>query len=85
MPPSIPEFPTLRSSDAVRQTALPTGARTKQEVKQRADIEAGIQPRKIPKVVEEGDDDYSDDLKGIGCSAYCTDVPLDSDCESNGV
>eukprot|EP00959_Pyramimonas_sp_CCMP1952_P018118 383640-Pyramimonas_sp.AAC.1 len=52
--PCIPEFPTLSSADIERQTALPTDARLKQKEMQRADKEAGIKPRKIPKVVEEG-------------------------------
>eukprot|EP00959_Pyramimonas_sp_CCMP1952_P301758 6313897-Pyramimonas_sp.AAC.1 len=39
---------------------------------------------RCPKSVEEGNDDCGDDLKGLGCSAYYTDVPLDSDTESDG-
>eukprot|EP00959_Pyramimonas_sp_CCMP1952_P220732 4614972-Pyramimonas_sp.AAC.1 len=41
--------------------------------KQKADQEAVIAPRKIPKVAEEGMDDCCDDLKGFGSSAYYTD------------
>eukprot|EP00959_Pyramimonas_sp_CCMP1952_P286688 5994726-Pyramimonas_sp.AAC.1 len=38
----------------------------------------GIKPRKIPKLVEEGNDDCENDLKGLGCSTYYTDALLDS-------
>ncbi len=34
--------------------------------------------------MEEGNDDCGDDLKGLGCSTYYTDVPLDSDTDSSG-
>eukprot|EP00959_Pyramimonas_sp_CCMP1952_P175137 3659898-Pyramimonas_sp.AAC.1 len=48
------------------------------------DIKIQDQPIKIPKVVEYGNDDCGDDFKGLGCSAHCTDAPLDSDAESDG-
>eukprot|EP00959_Pyramimonas_sp_CCMP1952_P401587 8414466-Pyramimonas_sp.AAC.1 len=51
---------------------------------QKADKKAGIKPRKIPEMVEEGNDDCGDDFKGLGCSANCTDVPLVSDTDSSG-
>eukprot|EP00959_Pyramimonas_sp_CCMP1952_P060418 1262058-Pyramimonas_sp.AAC.1 len=51
---------------------------------QTADKEAGIKPRKIPKAVEEGNDDCGDGLKGLGCSAHYTDAPRDSDTDSDG-
>eukprot|EP00959_Pyramimonas_sp_CCMP1952_P388589 8142425-Pyramimonas_sp.AAC.1 len=49
----------------------------------KADKEAGIKPRSIPNIVEEGNDDCGDDLKGLGCSTYYTDVALDSDTKSD--
>eukprot|EP00959_Pyramimonas_sp_CCMP1952_P440603 9224553-Pyramimonas_sp.AAC.1 len=61
-----------------------SAAAIKQKEKQKADKEAGIKPRKIPEIVEEGNDDCGDDLKGLGVSAYYTDAPMDSDTDSNG-
>eukprot|EP00959_Pyramimonas_sp_CCMP1952_P454130 9469413-Pyramimonas_sp.AAC.1 len=79
---SLPEFPTLSSADVEQQTSRPTDARVKQKEKHNADKEAGIKPRKMPKIVEEGSDDCGDDLTGLGRSAHYTDAPLDSDTES---
>eukprot|EP00959_Pyramimonas_sp_CCMP1952_P288367 6030064-Pyramimonas_sp.AAC.1 len=76
VPRSIPECPTLSSPGTAQQTVVLTDARIKQTEQHKADEEAGIKPRKIPQLVEEGNDDCGDDLKGLGCSAYYTDVPL---------
>eukprot|EP00959_Pyramimonas_sp_CCMP1952_P026121 548312-Pyramimonas_sp.AAC.1 len=82
--PLLQNFPTLSLPETEQQTALSTYARIEQKGKQKADKEAGIKPRKIPKLVEEGNDDSGDDLKGFGCSSYYTDAPLDSGTDSNG-
>eukprot|EP00959_Pyramimonas_sp_CCMP1952_P121043 2530772-Pyramimonas_sp.AAC.1 len=48
--PSIPEVRRLSLPEIEQQTALPTYARIEQKEKHKADKEAGIKPRKIPKI-----------------------------------
>eukprot|EP00959_Pyramimonas_sp_CCMP1952_P090811 1901177-Pyramimonas_sp.AAC.1 len=50
---------------------------------QKADREAGIEPREIPIKAAFCNGDCGEDLRGLGCGAYCTDVPLDRDIDED--
>ena len=76
------EAPTPVSQSQPR-VALPTEARIKQKEKLSADTEAGIKPRRVTKQIEDGNDDCGEDLKGLGCSSYYTDYPME-DPDSSG-
>ena len=64
------------SRDSQQSSAFPTEARLKQKEKQKRDKEAGIKPKKRPKVVEPGSDDCGEDLSGLGpdVAAYGADA-----------
>eukprot|EP00959_Pyramimonas_sp_CCMP1952_P458868 9477332-Pyramimonas_sp.AAC.1 len=47
------------------------------------DKDGGVEPRNIPRVVEDGNDDCGEDLTGLGRGAYYTDAPLDTDSDED--
>ena len=57
----------------------------KQKEKQKRDKEAGIKPKKRPKVVEPGSDDCGEDLSGLGrdVAAYGADMFPENVSESS--
>eukprot|EP00959_Pyramimonas_sp_CCMP1952_P423116 8863216-Pyramimonas_sp.AAC.1 len=71
----------LTSLGTEQQAALPTDARIKEKETHKVDKEAGIKSRKIPKVVEDGNDDCGEYLKCLGRGAHYANVPLDADAD----
>ena len=73
-------YPLFPNPNPKRHYLLNLAVNKKKKLK--AEKEAGIKPRKIPKKVEQGDDDCGEDLKGLGdVKAYFSDVPLESDSD----